>query len=48
MVSTQIFRDIRDEPSYRARYIYTGRGKVWDECLGEKNKGYECVKIRQN
>ena len=28
--------------------ICTGRGKEWDECLGEKNKGYECVKIRQN
>ena len=44
MVSTQIFRDIRDEPSYRARYIYTGRGKVWDECLGEKKYGIRVCK----
>ena len=33
-----IKKSVRDEPSYQAGYIYiyTGRGKVRNECLGEK------------
>ena len=35
-VSTQIYWDIRAEPSYKACYVYTGRGKVRFKRLGDK------------